>query len=97
MPRYRGTASASLLRHQIRHCAARLYARAARRAWLLGQAHQTAPDEIRQRVIATDGGQPRDPPAATRDNDLNTLLDAIEVLAQAIVQRTNANLLFTTM
>lgn len=71
--------------------------RAARRAWLPGQAHQTAPYEIRQRVIATDGRQPGDPPAATRHDDLDTLLDAVEMLAQAIVQRANADLLFAAM
>lgn len=69
----------------------------ARRARLLGQAHQTTPYEIRQRVLATDRGQPRNSLAPARHNDLDTLLDAIEVLAQAIVQRTNANLLLTTM
>jgi hypothetical protein len=64
---------------------------------LLGHAHQTAPHELRQWLIATDRRQSRNAPAATRHNDLDTLLDAIEVLAQAIVQSANANLLLTTM
>ena len=61
------------------------------------QAHQTAAHELRQCLIATDRRQSRNAPASTGHDDLDTPLDAIEVLAQAIVQSTNANLLLTTM
>jgi hypothetical protein len=65
--------------------------------WSLGQAHQTASHELGQRVIAADRRQSRDAPASAGHDDLDTLLDAIEVLAQAIVQIADADLLLTTM
>jgi len=68
----------------------------AARAWSLGQAHQTASHELGQYLIAADRRQPRDASASTGHDDLDTLLDAIEVLAQAIVQGADANLLFVT-
>jgi len=45
----------------------------------------------------TDRRQSRNAPAATGHDDLETLLDAIEMLAQAIVQSADANLLLTRM
>jgi hypothetical protein len=53
--------------------------------------------QIRQRFVATDRRQSRNAPASTGHDDLDTLLDAIEVLAQAIVQSADANLLLPTM
>lgn len=75
----------------------RSHLRAAARAGLGGQTHKTASHEVRELVLTIDRRQTRDAPATPRHNDVDPLLDAIEVLTQAIVQGTNANLLLATM
>jgi hypothetical protein len=47
--------------------------------------------------VAIDRRQSRHAPASAGHDDLDTLLHAIEVLAQAIVESANANLLLAAM
>ena len=53
--------------------------------------------EVRKGILAPDGCEPRDRPAAARDHDLGPLLDVLEVLAQPIVKRTHAHLVGVSM
>jgi hypothetical protein len=69
-------------------------ARAARTRW---RGDETSSDQILERILAIDGGQPRDRLAAARDHDLGTLRDVLEMLAQPIVELTHSNLIPLTM
>ena len=55
-----------------------------------GRRDETSPYEIGQRTLAIDGRQPRDRATTARDQHLGTLLDALEMLAEAIVKVTDA-------
>ncbi len=58
---------------------------------------ETSSDEVAQWVLIVDGRQPCDRLAAARDHDLGALLDAPEMLAQAIVKITHPNLISIAM
>ena len=66
-------------------------ARAARAAGACRHSDETAADEIRQRVLAIDCAQPRNRPAATGHRDVGAGLDALEVLAESIVEITDTD------
>lgn len=63
---------------------------------MFGQPHKTAPCEVAERVGAIDRRQTCDTAPATRHDDLETLLNTIEMLTEAVVQGPNANLLLIT-
>jgi hypothetical protein len=64
-------------------------ARAARRGRF---ANQAACAQICQRVDLVDGDQARDATAPHRHDDLGTVLDVLDVAAEAVVQLADANL-----
>jgi hypothetical protein len=77
--------------------AARIDARALRSARSPRQSDEAAPDELIQRVLRVNGREPGDRPSATRDEDLRALLDTIQILAEAVVKLTDANLVVPIM
>ena len=66
-----------------------MHTRAARTARTCRRSNETAPDEVLERILTIDRRQPRDRLAATRDHDLGAPLNALEVLAQPIVELTD--------
>jgi hypothetical protein len=64
---------------------------------LARQRHKTAAHEILERILPIDGRQTRDRPAAARHNDLGAVLNPLEVLAQAVVQLPNPDLVASIM
>jgi hypothetical protein len=63
----------------------------------LRQHYQPAPDQILQRVIVVYGGQSRDRLAAARDEHLSTPLDALQMLAETVVQISDPSLITRRM
>lgn len=86
-----------LLGNEIRYRAAWLDARAPLATRSGGRRDQTASRELLERVLAGDAGEPRDRSAASRDHDVGTVLDAIEMLAEAIVEIPHADLVGALM
>jgi hypothetical protein len=82
---------------EIRHRASRLDARPPRLARFVGRRDETSPDQLVQRILSVDGGEPGDWRAAPRDHDLGTLLDSLEMLAQPIVKLPNPDIVASLM
>lgn len=59
---------------------------------LLGKTNEAATRELLKRIMRIDRAEAGDPFAASRHHDVNALLDAVEVLAEAIMQCTDTNL-----
>ena len=57
-------------------------------------ADETASDEVLDGILQVRARQPRDPPAAARNDQCGPLLNALEVLAQPIVQLPHPDLVF---
>jgi hypothetical protein len=71
--------------------------RSPRPAWARRWREEATADQILQGILAVDGGQPCDRPAAAGDNHLATPLNTLEMLAQPIVELANPNLVSLSM
>ncbi len=58
---------------------------------------EPSPDELGERTFAVNRRQSRDGRAAARHEDLAALLDAVEMLAQAIMKLAYPDFVFTPM
>jgi hypothetical protein len=62
-----------------------------------GQRDEPAADEVLQRIVPVDTGEPGDRPSPPGDEDLGALLDALEMLAETVVKLPHADLVLIVM
>ncbi len=64
---------------------------------MTGRRDEPASHKSLQGILGLDGGQPGDRPAVARNDNVGALLDPFEMLAEAIMELPNPDLVIPTM